>query len=103
MSGQWVGHDRSADLPSRAEWEALRKATWARYGDVCHFCGRSGTDTIHHLGERWDHRVEMLRPVHDRNPPHCHRRETAQQGIVAAAKIREKGKMAVEEHPGMLP
>lgn len=75
---------------------------WARDGDRCHLCGHGGADTIDHLGERDDHRLEMLAPVHDRTFPHCHRRKTAQQGIAAAAKIREKGKMPVEEHPGLL-
>lgn len=100
-AGGWVGHDRSADLPPTAQWQAIKREVRRLYGDTCWMCGQPGADTVDHLGERWDHRPEVLRPVHDRRYPHCHRRRTAEQGHEALRKIRQNGKMPAEAHPGL--
>lgn len=99
-SGGWKGHDRSVALPE--DWPQRKAAVWARDGDVCWMCRRPGADTIDHLGERHDHRLEMLAPVHDRRYPHCHRYRSSAQGHEAQRRIRERGRMPTEQHPGLL-
>lgn len=57
MSRGWGG--------SRAA--ALRRATLARYGTVCHLCGRDGATTADHIVPRslgGDDSLTNLRPAH---------------------------------------
>lgn len=73
---------RAARLPPG--WHTrYRPAVFARNGDVCYLCGKPGADTIDHKRRGDDHSLANLAPVHDRNPPHCHRAKTAREGVLA--------------------
>lgn len=96
--GGWVGHDRNVDMPPTQEWLAIKAEVFATYGDICWVCLQPGADQVDHVGKRWQHGIEWLRPIHD-DP--CHKRRTSQQGHEAQRKIRERGRMPAEKHPGL--
>jgi 5-methylcytosine-specific restriction protein A len=55
-------------------WESKRRATFARFGDVCWLCGRPGADTVDHvtplsLGGTSD--LDNLRPAHGAKTDYC--------------------------------
>lgn len=100
MPGHWVGSDRSARLPSN--WDEICAEVWERDGDTCHLCGQAGADTIDHKQPGDNHHPSNLGPVHDRNPPHCHRRKSSAEGNAARAALRAQLRTPTEPHPGLL-
>jgi len=99
--GGWVGSTRKERLPP--DWAKRKAAVRARDGDICYLCGLPGADTIDHKVPGDNHELWNLAPVHDRNPPHCHRRKSSAEGHAAQRLIRAKGRMPVEPHPGLKP
>lgn len=95
-NGQWAGSTRSTRLPTN--WPALRRAIFARDGHTCWICGQPGADTIDHKVQGDDHSLTNLAPVHDRNPPHCHRFKSSSEGVAARTKRRR----TPEPHPGLI-
>ncbi len=93
----WEGSDRRARLP--ANWASVvRPLVFATYGDVCHVCGRSGSDDVDHLVNGDDHSLENLRPIHY-DP--CHKQKSSLEGNAANAARRARGKYPRERHPGL--
>lgn len=99
-SGGWAGSDRVLRLP--ADWPQRRREAFRVYGRTCYLCGGPGADFIDHVEPGDDHRIENLRPAHDRVAPHCHRAKSSREGHEAMRKIRAQGRMPAEAHPGLL-
>lgn len=104
MPGRWAGSDRRADLP--ANWEAVRRFVLER-DKTCRCpgclrcspvpggpCVARSTDADH-LGDRRDHRPEMLA---GKCGP-CHDLKSSSEGNVAK-RNRKAGPR--ERHPGLL-
>lgn len=63
-------------------WDRIRREVLERDGYRCRVCGGPNADTVHHvnmLSRGGSSRPEDLVAIHDRNPPHCHRKVTNQQ------------------------
>lgn len=101
MSGQWAGSDRSARLPP--DWDQLCAEVWKRDGDTCWLCEHAGADAIDHKQPGDNHHPSNLAPVHDRNPPHCHRYKSSREGNAARAALRAQLRTPAEPHPGLIP
>lgn len=76
----WVGSTRKQRLPR--DWETRRQIVFRRDNWTCHICGSNNppADTIDHVIQGDDHSLENLKPVHDNQPPHCHRKKSAKEG-----------------------
>ena len=97
----WSTSDRRAHLP--ADWEARRRQVRARAGGKCEHkvnglrCSNAGTE-CHHLGDRDDHRLEMLQWI----CADCHKQETKAQAKEAQrSKYVTARKRTPEAHPGI--
>lgn len=103
----WEGSDRKQFLPSN--WNSLRQKRFELDGFRCTFvdssgrrCKRIPTD-CDHLGDREDHRIEMLTSL-------CgwhHSRKSGRQGAAGRERRRRRRKthwksLRDEEHPGLL-
>lgn len=73
----WLGSTRKHTLPP--DWNTRRQIVLRRDNYTCYICGQKGADTVDHIQQGDDHRIENLAPVHDRNKPHCHRYKTAEE------------------------
>lgn len=102
-SGGWEGSTRRERLPR--EWHAQRARVLRDHGRICHLCGVGGADTVDHVEAGDDHSDDNLRPVHDRVPPHCHRRKSSSEGGKAAGAARTQRaaarKRPTAPHPGL--
>lgn len=97
-SGQWKDSTRSDRLP--ADWATVvRPHVFALYGDVCHFCGLPGADTVDHVVPGDDHSYRNLRPIHE-DP--CHKHKTQLEAQAARARNRANARMEIEPHPGLM-
>lgn len=100
----WEGSTRRARLPR--DWHARRARIMRIHGRVCHICGGPDADTVDHVRRGDDHSDDNLRPVHDRVPPHCHRRKSSSEGGAAAgaaARARAASRFRPKEaHPGLV-
>jgi hypothetical protein len=95
---QWSGHDR--DLPS--DWPERRAECFRVYGDICHVCGEPGSTDVDHTGDRDDHRIEVLRPIHGiRTAQRCHVYKSSAEGGRAKADKQGRMKRPQERHPGL--
>lgn len=100
MTGRWQGGaQRLARFPP--DWKARRRAVLERDGRICQLCGRPGADTVDHIDDPDDHRLENLRAVHDRRPPHCHRFRSSAQGSAARTAKAVSERRPREAHPGL--
>lgn len=72
----WDGSTRRASLPR--DWEGRRRIVLDR-DPVCTICGLMTSREVHHLGDRNDHRIEMLAGVCS----DCHGKESSRQGNAA--------------------
>jgi 5-methylcytosine-specific restriction enzyme A len=98
MSGNWEGSTRAARLPS--DWAtATVPRIMARDHGICHLCGQPGADTVDHKNPGDDHSDANLGAVHDRTPPHCHRRKSSKEGN--QARWKHTTKRPREVHPGL--
>lgn len=83
---------RKARLPK--DWNTRRRIVLQRDNYTCYLCGTNNpiADTVDHIIAGDDHSLENLAPVHDINPPHCHRAKTKKdiQRINAENKIKYK-------------
>lgn len=100
MPGQWEDSDRRTRLPT--DWPQRCAAVRARDGDTCWLCGQPGADTIDHKQVGDNHELDNLAPVHDRNPPHCHRYKSSAEGNTARAALRAQLTTPREPHPGLI-
>lgn len=101
MSGNWQGGaERLRRFPP--DWRARKALVWRTKGSRCHLCGQTGADTIDHLDDPDDHRIENLAPVHDRRPPHCHRYKSSAQGNAKRKAMTASERRPSEQHPGLL-
>lgn len=99
-NNQWKGHNRGADLPS--DWEQRRAECFRVYGDICHVCKEPGATDADHIGDRTDHRIEMLRPIHGiRTVQRCHVYKSSAEGGRAKADKQGRMKRPQERHPGL--
>lgn len=57
---------------------------------ICYICNKPGADTIDHVVQGDDHSLENLKAVHDRTPPHCHRKKSSSEGHQAKQGMRPK-------------
>lgn len=94
----WKTSGRRARLP--AGWSStIVPRILRRDGGLCHLCGAPGADAVDHMEPGDDHSDANLAAVHHDVPPHCHRRKTAYEGLVA-----QFGEVAPrrqpEPHPG---
>lgn len=97
---QWVGHDRSADLPP--DWPERRAECFRVYGDICHVCKEPGATDADHIGDRTDHRIESLRPIHGvRTAQRCHVYKSSSEGGRAKADKQGRMRRPPEAHPGI--
>jgi len=100
MSGGWAGSNRRAELPP--DWSARRRAVLERDGYRCTQLDSedrrctSEADDVDHLGDRHDHRLEMLAAKCEWH----HDRKTAAQGN--AARRRFTTRRPREPHPGLV-
>lgn len=102
MSGKWEGGaERLLRFPPN--WRQIKAEVWRTKGSRCHLCGQGGADTIDHIDDPHDHTLANLAPVHDRNPPHCHRYKSSAQGNAKRAAMRKSEARPAEAHPGLLP
>jgi 5-methylcytosine-specific restriction enzyme A len=74
---QWEGSTRKQRLPQ--DWNTRRAIVLKKGGGVCYLCGGPNADTVDHIVEGDNHSLDNLAPVHDRNPPHCHRYKTGER------------------------
>ena len=84
----WLGSTRRDRLPK--DWNTRRLIVLKRDNGICYLCGIEGADTIDHVIPGDNHDLSNLKPVHDRTPPHCHRKKTAMEGAEAAKANRIK-------------
>lgn len=95
----WVGSDRRATLPRN--WDTIRRRILERDGHRCQIrdpgCTTLATE-CDHIGERTDHRPEMLRAACQ--PCHSHR--SAMQGVEARATVAERSTRPTSTHPGLI-
>lgn len=99
-NAQWAGHNRRADLPPN--WPQIRAECFRVYGDICHLCGEPGATDVDHLGDRNDHRIEMLRPAHGKDTPQrCHVYKSSAEGGRAKADKQGRRRRPPEPHPGL--
>ena len=84
----WQASTRKARLPK--DWNTRRQIVFRKHQGICYLCGESGADTIDHIIPGDNHSIENLAPVHDRTPPHCHRKKTAQEATNARFNNRIK-------------
>lgn len=84
------GNFRKDRLPS--DWRARREIVMQRDRGICYLCGEPGADTVDHVNQSMDddHSLENLAAVHDLMPPHCHKRKTAMEGVMAREGNRIK-------------
>lgn len=99
----WAGSDRRESLPSN--WDRLRKRRFRMDGYRCTATDAYGNrctepaEECDHIGDREDHRIDMLRSL-------CkwhHGKKSGSQGAAAARKKRQeidKRFRRVETHPG---
>jgi 5-methylcytosine-specific restriction protein A len=86
----WQGTTRRQRLPT--DWNTRRQLVFKRDGNICHICHQPGADTIDHIIPGDNHSLENLAPIHDNQPPHCHRIKTAKEAndIQAGNKIKKR-------------
>lgn len=76
------------------DWNTRRKIVLTRDNYTCYLCGSNSpiADTVDHVIAGDDHSLDNLKPVHDINPPHCHREKTLKdiQRINEENKIKYK-------------
>lgn len=100
MPGGWDGGaERLERFPP--DWKAIKAEVWRRKGSRCYLCGQLGADTIDHVADPHDHRIENLAPVHDRHPPHCHRYKSSAQGNAKRRAMSASERRPTETHPGL--
>ena len=100
MPGNWEGSDRASRLPP--DWPQRKKQVWARDGDTCHLCHQPGADRIDHIQPGDNHDITNLGPVHDTNPPHCHRYKSSREGNTARKVLRSQLDLPARTHPGLI-
>ena len=105
MSGGWSTSDRRAHLPSN--WRStIRPAVLARDPDcTCTGCPRCTPDgctrpstDADHLGDRDDHRLEVLAGKCDP----CHGHKSSQEGVTARRAQAARKFRPQKPHPGLL-
>lgn len=82
----WQGSTRSQRLPK--DWQTRRQIVFNRDNYVCYLCGSNNppADTVDHVIRGDDHSLNNLKPVHDKQPPHCHRFKSSSEGHEAKNK-----------------
>ena len=80
----WASSTRLGRLPK--DWPATRARILRRDRRICWICGGPGADAVDHVIPGDDHAETNLRAVHDRLPPHCHRRKSSIEGHAARAR-----------------
>lgn len=95
----WEGSDRRQHFPD--DWEQRRQAVFARDGHRCVLCG-APAEEVDHVGDRDDHRIEMLRSV----CKPCHGTRSGRQGATArwakpGARQKATRRRPPEPHPGL--
>lgn len=104
MTG-WQNSDRRQHLPSN--WTTLRKQRFRMDGFRCTHRNDAGqrcpspAEECDHIGDRTDHRIEMLRSL----CRYHHGKKTGAQGAWATHAVRRKNAQKfkrVEAHPGLL-
>jgi len=99
MAG-WQNSNRANRLPNN--WQALRTTVLRRDNGVCYLCGNAGADTVDHIQPGDDNTLTNLAAVHDRTPPHCHRRKTATEAAAGRARTYAKTRHPAERNPGLV-
>ncbi|MGW2708682.1 HNH endonuclease [Streptomyces sp. NPDC001356] len=100
MSGGWAGSNRRAELPSNWGSE-IRPFVLQRDEYRCRnridgrVCGRTANQ-VDHIGDRHDHRPEMLQALCE----DCHNHKSSRQGNAARWAVRMQ--RPTERHPGLL-
>lgn len=77
----WKGSTRRERLP--ADWRTRRIVVLKRDKGICYICKQEGADTVDHVIPGDDHGLHNLAAVHDRVPPHCHRKKSSEEGNAA--------------------
>jgi len=103
-SGGWQGSTRRRTLPP--DWMRVRNHVLKRDGRRCRIrdtmCIGVATE-VDHVGDREDHRPEMLRAAC--GP--CHQNRSSMQGGQAAGRARRAivaaRRRPAERHPGIIP
>lgn len=93
-----TGHKRT----STWAWQKTRARILARDGHICYLCGQPGADAVDHklnVAAGGTDDDDNLGAVHDRVPPHCHRKKTSQEANAARVRV----KRTPGRHPGLLP
>ena len=84
----WKGSTRRERLPK--DWNTRRQIVFNRDKGICYLCGGTGADTVDHIVQGDDHSIENLALVHDKVPPHCHRKKTADEAQEARRNNQPK-------------
>jgi 5-methylcytosine-specific restriction protein A len=84
----WIGSTRQQRLPN--DWNTRRLLVFKRDGDICYVCKGKGADAIDHVVQGDDHSLENLKPIHEKQPPHCHRYKSSQEGTDTQRAMRIK-------------
>lgn len=89
---EWNKTYRKETLPK--DWATRRRIVFQRDNYVCYLCGSNNpvADTIDHVIPGDNHDLDNLKPVHDINAPHCHRKKTAQDSHKAQQQNKIKYK-----------
>lgn len=101
MPGHWAGSTRRDTLP--ANWPAVRRHVFKRDGWQCteiidgQRCTNRATD-CDHIGDRLDHRPEMLR---SKCKTH-HAIKSSREGNAARAAVMATAYHKREKHPGII-
>lgn len=98
----WAG-DRRADLPPTHEWMRIKRAVLKRDRYRCKACGNKGTyETLQcdHMGERTDHRLEVLQTL----CIPCHQTKTGEQSHESRRANQRKASHPdrYAKHPGLI-
>lgn len=88
----WVGKNVRRSAPPK-DWQTRRRIAFTRDNYICYICGSNTpvADTIDHVDGNADNNdLNNLKPVHDINAPHCHRKKTRsdQQNKIENNKIK---------------
>jgi 5-methylcytosine-specific restriction enzyme A len=75
-------------LPS--DWNTRRLVVLKRDKGICYICGNEGADAVDHVVASDNHHLDNLKAIHDKVPPHCHRKKSSQEGLEALRGNRVK-------------
>lgn len=88
IQGGWV---KTAPLPKG--WGRVRENILRKHKGICYICGQPGADEVDHIIPRHLGGSDLphnLAPIHQKLPPHCHRKKTQEEAQEAKKMLRSK-------------